>query len=171
MTSAVTNQKTSTDYGLIKLKEVDIRYFNEKPELLEMGDNADEALVILSNAFGVSKITPVRVVPIFFLNLVIKIESLPHIIQKRENGRERFALFAQITLNKPYEVWQTLYDDGSYRYVYIGLFRDSKYHIAVVISIFPDGNVLWNYMNGELRSIEKFRKGILQYSTENTAKK
>ena len=171
MTSAVTNQKTSIDYGLIKLKEVNIRYFNEKPELLKMGDNAEEALIILSNAFGVSEITPVRVVPIFGINLVININLLPHIIEKRQNGRERFALFAQITLNQPYEVWQTLYDDGSYRYVYIGLFRESKYHIAVVISIFPDGHVLWNYMNGELRSIEKLRKGILQYSAESSAKK
>ena len=71
MTSAVTNQKTSIDYGLIKLKEVNIRYFNEKPELLKMGDNAEEALIILSNAFGVSETTPVRVMPIFGINLVI----------------------------------------------------------------------------------------------------
>lgn len=166
MTSAVTNQKTSIDYGLIKLKAVNTKYFHEKPELLDMGDDANEALMILSNAFGVSQTSPIRVVPILGLNLVINMELLFHIIEKRQNGRERFALFAQITLNQPYEVWKTLYDDGSYRFIYIGLFKESKYHIAVVINIFPNGNVLWNYMNGELRSIEKLRKGILQYSAE-----
>ena len=39
------------------------------------------------------------------------------------------------------------------------LFNDSKYHIAVIINIMADGNILWNYINGELRSIEKLRVG------------
>ena len=170
MSFAVDDQNNFTSHNLVKLKEVDEKYFLDKPALLSMGDNLSEALNIISNAFGVSLVNPRRIVPIFGIYLVIDFHLLVHIVEKRANGRERFALFAQKTLMNPVEVWKTLYSDGSYRYVYIGLFLDSKYHLAVVINIMQNGQILWNYMNCELRSLDKFRKGSLEYSALNEKK-
>ncbi|KKZ31197.1 hypothetical protein UL83_11105 [Acinetobacter baumannii] len=95
--------------------------------------------------------------------MTIDINLLSHIVEKRANGRERFALFAKQTLMQPHEVWRTKYDDNSYRYIYIALFDGSKYHIAVIINIMANGNILWNYMNSELRSLDRLRVGELLY--------
>jgi hypothetical protein len=161
LAAIVSDQKKFSEYGLSKLKQVPIIYFQTKPSLLERGENDSDALNILATAFGVTPENPIRILPIFQLEITININLLSHIVEKRDNGRERFALFAQQTLMQPYEVWRSLYDDNSYRYIYIGLFSDSRYHIAVIINIMADGNILWNYMNGELRSIEKLRVGEL----------
>lgn len=165
MAVVIKEQRNWESYGLCLLRDVDVSHFLEAPMLLNMGKNNEEALKIISKIFGVSEFNPMILFQIFGqINLIISFDKLKHIVEKRQNGRERFALFAQATLLNPYEVWMTAYDDGGFRYVYIGLFKDSKYHISVVINITPDGNMLWNYMNGELRSIQKNRIGQLLFS-------
>jgi hypothetical protein len=157
------DQKKFNEYGLSKLKELPSVYFQAKPNLLDHGENESDALNTLASAFGVTPENPIIRVPIFNLEITIDINLLSHIVEKRANGRERFALFAKQTLMQPHEVWRTKYDDNSYRYIYIALFDGSKYHIAVIINIMANGNILWNYMNSELRSLDRLRVGELLY--------
>lgn len=163
MATALDDQKKISEYGLSKLKELSSEYFQTKPELLVHGENDSDALNTLATVFGVTPENPIVTLKIFQLEITININLLSHIVEKRTNGRERFALFAKQALMQPHEVWLVKYDDGSYRYIYIALFSDSKYHIAVIINIMADGNILWNYMNSELRSLEKLRTGKLLY--------
>ena len=163
MAAILGDQKKISDYGLSKLKELPVEYFQTTPDLLKHGENESDALNILADVFEVTPENPIVCLKIFQLEITININLLSHIVEKRDNGRERFALFAKQALIQPHEVWLVKYDDGSSRYIYIAIFSDSKYHIAVIINIMADGNILWNYMNGELRALEKLRTGELLY--------
>ena len=84
MAAIVSDQKKFSEYGLSKLKQVPIIYFQTKPSLLERGENDSDALNILATAFGVTPENPIRILPIFQLEITININLLSHIVEKRE---------------------------------------------------------------------------------------
>lgn len=90
----------------------------------------------------------------------IKHENIFHLIEKRDNARERYAAYILPTLQNPFEIWGTAYSDGTTRNRYIGLFTGKTY-IAVIVKVEPDGSVMWNIMNADRARMNKFREGDL----------
>ena len=88
-------------------------------------------------------------------------DSLPHIVEKRRDARERYVTTALDTLNHPYEIWEAMYDDDKVRYTFIGVYSQ-KYQMLVVVAPW-DGRVLWNFMQTEIKSLNKHRCGNLLY--------
>ncbi|MEA9390447.1 PBECR2 nuclease fold domain-containing protein [Acerihabitans sp. TG2] len=52
--------------------------------------------------------------------------NLVHIVEKRIDARERYVLLALDTLDNPYEIWETMYDDHMVRYIFIGASHTDK---------------------------------------------
>lgn len=88
--------------------------------------------------------------------------NLAHIVEKRVDARERYVLLALDTLESPYEIWETQYDDGMVRYMFIGTYKQKQQMLVVVAPW--DGKVLWNFMHTEAKSLNKHRRGRLLYS-------
>lgn len=89
--------------------------------------------------------------------------SLPHVVEKRDDQRERFGGFVLPTLLRPTEVWAVKYDDGSVRNRYIKLFSGSKYDLMVVVLVAPDGSVFWNMMQRGRKGMNGLRIGELAH--------
>lgn len=85
--------------------------------------------------------------------------SLPHVVEKRAEQRERFANFVLPTLRNPTEVWATQYDDATQRHRYIKLFNGSKYDLLVVVMVEPDGSIFWNMMQRDRKKMNELRVG------------
>ncbi|QLA15370.1 hypothetical protein GD605_04045 [Desulfolutivibrio sulfoxidireducens] len=82
-------------------------------------------------------------------------------VEKPENARERYANFILPTLQRPFEIHRTEYEDG-FRDRYIGLFTGEN-DLLTVARINKDGGVLWNVMNVEDKRMNKQRVGELLY--------
>lgn len=59
MAAILGDQKKISDYGLSKLKELPVEYFQTKPDLLNHGKNESDALNILAAVFGVTPENPI----------------------------------------------------------------------------------------------------------------
>lgn len=70
-------------------------------------------------------------------------------------------MLALDTLANPYEVWETMYDDGQVRFLFIGAYRQKQQMLVVVAP--REGKVLWNVMHTDAKSLNKHRRGILLY--------
>lgn len=98
-------------------------------------------------------------------SVAIRAELIPHTVEKREDGRERYAHFVLPTLRNPFEIWLTAYDDGSYRKRYIGIFQAEK-GLLVIVRENRDGSLVWdlyNLMQRNAKSLNKSREGRLLY--------
>ncbi|HHB9369662.1 TPA: PBECR2 nuclease fold domain-containing protein, partial [Enterobacter roggenkampii] len=89
---------------------------NELVDEIDAGSSLDEALALLEVHMGFSaeymseivKTTPIG-------DIHILRDKLSHIVEKRADARERYVKFALDTLVNPYEIWETMYDDGMVR--------------------------------------------------------
>ena len=134
----------------------------QSPPLLPGVDSAQQAVRLVRQALGVAEggwadvETPSRPVR-------INDSSLPHVVEKRQGQRERFAHFVLPTLRRPNEVWSVKYDDGSARNRYIKLFGGSKYDLLVMVKVEPDGSVFWNMMQRDRKGMNALRTGELVF--------
>lgn len=158
---AVEGQKTWRDLGMSDLRTMADRA-EPAPELL--GGAADKAAAVdvmrramgIEQGGGITVSTPVEKVDIDVL-------SLPHVVEKRADQRERFANFVLPTLLRPTEVWAVAYDDGSVRNRYLKLFSGSRYDLLVLVKVEPDGSVFWNMMQRDRKGMNALRIGDLVY--------
>ena len=90
--------------------------------------------------------------------------SFPHVVEKRQDQRERFALFVTPTLLRPTEVWAVRYDDGTTRNRYIKLFTGSKYDLLVMVKVKQDGSTFWNMMQRDRKGMNALRLGRIIYA-------
>ena len=156
------DQPTWVDLGLPDLRTLEREFRASAKEELPPSETVAEALKTPEHHFGfmddtqqeTTIDTPIGPITIPRCNLL-------HIVEKRPDARERFVKLALDTLDGPFEVWKVSYDDDSHRYAFIGSY-ESKRQMLVVVSIW-DGNVLWNFMNSEAKSLNKHRHGELVY--------
>lgn len=100
--------------------------------------------------------------------VTIRPELLPHTVEKRADARERYANYALATLQHPFEIWLTAYDDGTYRKRYIGVFAADK-DLLVVLRENRDGSLMWelyNLMQRDSKGLNKLREGTLLWGDE-----
>lgn len=130
----------------------------EAPPLLDRADTRAQALDTIRTALGVEPGGGVLVeTPVEMVMLLDA--SLPHVVEKDVDARERYANFILPTLRNPTEVWATRYDDATIRHRYIKLFTGSKYDVLVIVRVEPDGSIFWNMMQRERRKLNDLREG------------
>ncbi len=157
---AIPGQQTWKDYGLDDLRAVDPLLRLPAPHVYEQALSLDAALTMLQNSLGIDtaggKIdiqTPIETVTITTGNLI-------HLVEKRDNARERYADFILPALQNPFEIWGTEYTDSMLRKRYIGLFS-GKTDVAIIVKVESDGSIMWNMMNADRGRMNKFREGVL----------
>lgn len=163
MAKAVEGLQTFKDLDLKDLRNLDTDERNDLVDEIEAGHSLEEALELLEEHMGFSttEMTEiVRTTPIGDIHILR--DKLSHIVEKRVDARERYVKFALDTLVNPYEIWQTMYDDGMVRYIFIGTYKQKQQMLVVVAPW--DGKVLWNFMHTEAKGLNKHRRGDLLYN-------
>ncbi|MES2948635.1 MAG: PBECR2 nuclease fold domain-containing protein [Pseudomonadota bacterium] len=135
----------------------------DAPPLLEGAATRAQALDTVRSALGVQPgggvvvQTPVEMV-------MLLDASLPHVVEKTADARERYANFILPTLRSPTEVWATRYDDATVRHRYIKLFSGAKYDLMVIVRVEPDGSIFWNMMQRDRKKMNDMRVGERVFS-------
>ncbi|NVD96596.1 PBECR2 nuclease fold domain-containing protein [Massilia sp. BJB1822] len=136
-------------------------------EVIRAGESADAALTILEHHLGFVEESLVQIeieTPVGVA--IIERSNLRHIVEKRQEARERYVKYAMATMLDPFEVWLVEYaDEGGneeLRNVYIGAFQGKKQMLVVFID--ANGRVLWNFMHGDSKALNKHRHGECIYS-------
>lgn len=93
-------------------------------------------------------------------DVMIDDEWLSHIVEKRHDARERYAHLILPTLERPTEIWLSPYGD-EWRRRYLKLFSGPKYDLLVVVKTLSAGNVVWNAIPMDVKSLDKQRQGKL----------
>jgi len=131
-----------------------------QPELLPAASSFEAATKMLTDTvLGAGQLMRTVTTPIE--QLAIRAELLPHIVEKLENARERYANFIIPALEDPFEVWLTPYDDGTYRKRYIALF-EGRNDLLIVVRENRDGALLWelyNVLNANSKRLNSLRQG------------
>ena len=135
----------------------------EESMILKAGETEQEALEIVSKEFELVDNICSRKITINAIQswAIVSIDNLKHVVMKRSDARERFSKLAHLTLLSPFEVWKIKYSDGGFRLAFIGIFSGSKNHILLVLKIDRNSNILWNFMQCELKKLNKHRLGEL----------
>lgn len=155
---SILSTQTYKDYGRLDIRDLDDNYFQESPVVLDAGTDILSAKSILLNALGLNDNTIVTVAtPIGIVN--INSLFLDHIVEKRNDARERYSNFILPTLYNPFEIYNTEYTDG-FRHQFIGLFKGNT-NLLVVVKIDASNNLMWNIMHTDKRIMNKHRKGEL----------
>lgn len=96
----------------------------------------------------------------------IERHSIYHIVEKRQDARERYVRMALDTLTGPFEVWKVAFTDGTDRLAYIGAYETKRQMLVSVAYV--DGRILWNFMHTDARALNKHRHGTLVYKRFST---
>lgn len=158
----VPGQKTWVDHGLHDLRSLPRELRATAPSEIEAAVDVDAAVEVLANVFGLADPQFDRIAhntPVGYVTVLR--DKLVHIVEKRADARERYARYALQTLQDPFEVWSVSYDNGGQRNAYIGVF-EARRQMLVVVETF-DGEVLWNFMHTDAKSLNKHRHGIPIY--------
>jgi hypothetical protein len=159
------------------LKLKDLRHVTElkpvkAPNLIKAGNSQAEAIQILLAAFGLSNEQESTYIKSCIGNVNVHGHYMGHIAEKRQDARERYVYFAIEVMDNPYEIWEITYEQDAdllnparefNRLAFIGFFQEEKNQMLVTIDTI-DGDVLWNFMQQEKKSLNKHRHGKLIYS-------
>ncbi len=154
----------------IDLGRIDLRHAHADDRLpqelaLAGADTADEAILILEHHLGFKEGMDTVYLASPLGEVAAHREQLTHIVEKRADARERYARLAIATMADPFEIWHVEYDDGSFRHAYIGLFEGKTQMLE-----HHNGQLLWNFMHCEHKSLNKHRHGTLVYERPKKTK-
>lgn len=153
---ALLSQPTWKTLGLADLRTATA--LAEAPPLIKAAATAEEALETMREALGIEANSGIVVeTPVEMVRILDA--SLPHVVAKTNDARERYANYVLPTLRNPTEVWATQYDDATVRNRYIKLFNGSKNDLLVVVMVEPDGSIFWNMMQRDRKSMNDMRVG------------
>ncbi|GEM_PF-1945463 len=155
-------QSTWRDLGRADLRQVSDAGRHSAPGLLQEAASLDEAAALVAREIGIPDDRAFRTIQTKDGDLaIIHRDRIPHMVAKRDEARERYARYILPTLQDPYEIWLTDYEDGL-RKQYVGLFTGPR-DLLVVIRLGRDGSALWNIMQSESKRLNNNRVGTLLY--------
>ncbi|HCH1122259.1 TPA: PBECR2 nuclease fold domain-containing protein [Vibrio parahaemolyticus] len=160
MAREIKDQLKWVDLDLLDLRRLGVEHRLPCPGEILAAESKEAALLLLAEAFGCVDKAVVELTSKIGV-LLVERNKLEHIIEKRQDARERYVRYALATLDEPYEVWKVAYDDDSWRYAFIGMFQ-TKRQMLVVVNI-QKTDVLWNFMHCDAKSLNKHRHGELIY--------
>ncbi|MFG0412031.1 PBECR2 nuclease fold domain-containing protein [Pseudomonas sp. NY5710] len=94
-------------------------------------------------------------------DILIQRSCIHHIVEKRQDARERYVKVALDTLIGPFEVWQVAYTNDTNRLAFIGVYETKRQMLVVVV--LNKGKMLWNFMQCDAKALNKHRHGKLLY--------
>ncbi|MFJ4390861.1 PBECR2 nuclease fold domain-containing protein [Pseudomonas soli] len=155
-------QSTWLDLQLPDLRTLDRAWRAPTVEELIAADNHHVAVDLVAYHLGLNTSsmdsrgidTPLGVVQ-------IRHNFIAHIVEKRQDARERFARVALDTLTGPFEVWRVAYSNDTHRLAFIGAY-ESKRQMLVIVTL-EQGKLLWNFMQCDAKALNKHRHGELLY--------
>ena len=162
------NQKTTwKEIGHTDLRDLDQSRKLPDEEVIQNQDSAELALAILEHHLGFVEFAISEVTIETPIGLVhIERKNLSHIIEKRQDARERYVKYALATMQDPFEIWLVEYVDEmgneEHRYAYIGVFKGKKQMLVVFTNV--KGKFLWNFMHSDNKALNKHRHGECLYS-------
>ncbi|ASK77347.1 PBECR2 nuclease fold domain-containing protein [Klebsiella pneumoniae] len=160
---AIEGLNTFKDLGLPDIRNLESAQRRDSLDEIAAGATAEEALGLLEFHMGFAVADMVEIEKQTHIGSMRIVRSnLAHIVEKRVDARERYVRLALDTLENPFEIWETEYDDGMSRYMFIGTYKQRQQMLVVVAPW--EGKVLWNFMHTEAKSLNKHRRGILLYS-------
>lgn len=168
MISEVKDQRNWQDYGLKDLREISQESHSPFPEELKKAESIEDAIALVAGVFNLIPDADYVEIECCIGLLVVQRNNIEHIVEKRNDARERYAPHALATIKDPFEVWEVLYDNGERRYAFISLFANKR-QMLVVVSIQKD-NVLWNFMHTDKKNLNKHRHGKLIHFTAEKQK-
>ncbi|MPR03790.1 hypothetical protein F0169_17975 [Pseudomonas sp. MAFF 212408] len=155
-------QRTWLDYGLPDLRSLDRALRSCALKEVLPGKNVTEAVEIVASNLGLTDSVCSQIhIASPLGEVLIQRATLQHIVEKRQDARERYVKFALDTLTGPLEIWRVAYSDGSARRAFIGAY-ETKRQMLVVVNIHA-GNMLWNFMQTDAKALNKHRHGELLY--------
>lgn len=162
MARAIRGLTTFRELKLPDLRVLESEFRLEPTPEIEAGDNVEAAVALLELYMGFIEPEMLSIPKETIIGtLSILRDKLEHIVEKRLDARERYVLLALNTLENPYEIWETMYDDGQIRYLFIGAYRQKQQMLVVVAPW--EGKVLWNFMHTDAKSLNRHRQGTLLY--------
>ena len=160
-------QNQWNDLGLVDLRSLEPEHRLDCPGEIIAAEDADSAYNIILEAFNLSHendtsqaLTPIGLIDIHGNNL-------KHIVEKRNDARERFVKYAIETIYNPFEIWSSEYKDGTKRFQFIGSFK-SRNQMLVVVAQY-ETHTLWNFMHTEAKKLNKHRCGEIIYQRKKAA--
>lgn len=156
---AVAGQPTWRDYGRPDIRELPGAVALEP---LDPAVDAAAAVKQINEALGLTGKTNWRKVRTPVDDVVLRRSRTPHIVEKRDQRRERYANRILPTLEAPDEVWMTWYDNGEFRQRYIKAWDDNRGALTVVTEA-KDGSLLYNFIPGAAKGLNRLREGVMLY--------
>ena len=151
MPRAIKGLLTFREAGLPDLRVLDSEFRLDPTPEIEGGGSLEAAVALLELHMGFLEPDMIAVPKETIIGtLNIMRDKLEHIVEKRLDARERYVLLALDTLENPYEIWETMYDGGQVRYLFIGTYRQ-KQQMLVVVSPW-EGKVLRNFMHTDAKA-------------------
>ncbi|MBK4992488.1 hypothetical protein IAE39_000662 [Pseudomonas sp. S37] len=131
-------------------------------EELAAADSHDAAIELAAQHLGLSREDASRVIVKSPMgDILIQRRCIHHIVEKRQDARERYVKVALDTLIGPFEVWQVAYTNDTNRLAFIGVY-ETKRQMLVVVTL-DKGKMLWNFMQCDAKALNKHRHGKLLY--------
>jgi SPP1 gp7 family putative phage head morphogenesis protein len=158
--AGIPGQKTWQDYGRPALSAVPQSQRLPTPDFLQWQPTRPQAVETLAQALDVSENRPIRIVSTPVGEVALHYQWLAHIVEKDNDKRERYGNFILPTLESPFEIWLSEYEDG-FRHRYVGLFEDLG--LLTIVRVNKDGSLLWNMMRAKDAYINRQRAGILLF--------
>ncbi|WBM32701.1 PBECR2 nuclease fold domain-containing protein [Pseudomonas sp. NY11382] len=155
-------QKNWVDEKLPDLKTLARELRAQAIELLAAAESHDAAVELAAQHLGLGTKDASRVVirsPMG--DILIQRSCIHHIVEKRQDARERYVKVALDTLIGPFEVWQVAYTNGTNRLAFIGVY-ETKRQMLVIVTL-DKGKMLWNFMQCDAKSLNKHSHGKLLY--------
>ena len=148
------------ELGLDDLRSLETNQRLDCPGLIEEAPDFNSAFQILLDTFSLESASSTIELEAKHIGLVdIKGSDLEHIVEKRSEARERFVHYALTTIQDPFEIWLSVYEDNTQRFQFIGSYK-SKAQMLVVIAKY-ENQTLWNFMHTEAKKLNKHRCGEL----------
>jgi len=161
----VSAQVTAASMGLPTVRRLpDSVVVPEPPRLSDIPPSLEDRTDAVARAVGLTG--PVRWVegPGDLEPIPINRQALRHIVQK-DPARARFANFIVPTLQQPFEVWDTEFEDGTVKRHYFALFADGDGRRPALgaVRINRDGSLLYTFFPAQMRDVDKRRVGVLRW--------
>ena len=96
--------------------------------------------------------------------MALRREMIPHIVERRDAARERYADRILPTLQDPDEVWATYYDNGEVRMRWLKVWDDNRGTWDITVD--RGSNLLYNFMPACIRKLNSRRVGFLLYAAD-----
>lgn len=155
-------QRTWLDMGLPDLRSLHREMRAQAIEEIAAADSHDDAIELVAQHFGLSD-SPIAFVVLKtpLGGVQVRRSCICHIVEKRQDARERYAQVALDTLTGPFEVWSVAYTNDTHRLAFIRVY-ETKRQMLVIVTL-ESGKMLWNFMQCDAKALNKHRHGELLF--------